>query len=71
MTHLTVLIIGLLSGYLLGSAGARYQRTSDIQAMIDIEATNRRADGLHRKGDLLTEHEPAESSAGVAREVLR
>jgi hypothetical protein len=71
MTHLTVLIIGLLSGYLLGSAGARYQRTSDIQAMIDIEATNRRADGIHRKGDLLTEHEPAESSAGVAREVLR
>jgi hypothetical protein len=71
MTHLTVLIIGLLSGYLLGSAGARYQRTSDIQAMIDIEATNRRADGLHRKGDLLTEHEPADSSAGVAREVLR
>jgi hypothetical protein len=71
MTNLTVLIIGLLSGYLLGSAGARYQRTSDIQAMIDIEATNRRADGLHRKGDLLTEHEPADSSAGVAREVLR
>jgi hypothetical protein len=26
---------------------------------------------LHRKGDLLTEHEPAESSAGVAREVQR
>ena len=71
MTHLTVLIIGLLSGYLIGSAGTRYQRNSDIQAMIDIEATSRLADGLHRKGDLLTEHEPADSSAGVAREVLR
>jgi hypothetical protein len=71
MTHAIVLIIGLLSGYLVGSAGTRYQRNSDLQAMIDIEATNRRADGLHRKGDLLTEHEPAESSAGVAREVQR
>jgi hypothetical protein len=71
MTHLTVLIIGLLSGYLVGSAGVRYQRNSDLQAMIDIEATTRRADGIHRKGDLLTEYEPAESSAGCAREISR
>jgi hypothetical protein len=26
---------------------------------------------LHRRGDMLTENEPAESSAGVAREVSR
>jgi hypothetical protein len=71
MTYILVLTIGLAIGYLIGSAGTRYQRNSDLQALIDIEATNRRADGLHRKGDLLTEHEPAESSAGVAREVQR
>jgi hypothetical protein len=71
MTQLIGFIIGLLSGYLIGSRSARYQRTSDLQALIDIEATSRRADGLYRRGDLLTEYEPAESSAGVAREVLR
>jgi hypothetical protein len=71
MTHLTVLIIGLLSGYLIGSRSARYQRSHDLQALIDIEATKRRADGLSRRGDILTEYEPAESSAGVAREVQR
>jgi hypothetical protein len=32
MTHFIVLTIGLLSGYLLGFAGVRYQRTDDIQA---------------------------------------
>jgi hypothetical protein len=71
MTHAIVLIIGLLSGYLLGSAGTRYQRSHDLQALIDIEATKRRADGLSRRGDILTEHEPDELSAGVAREVQR
>ena len=71
MTHLTVFIIGLAIGYLIGSAGARYSRSHDLQALIDIDATSRRADGLYRRGDILTEYEPAESSAGVAREVLR
>ena len=71
MTHLIVFIIGLATGYLIGSRSARYQRTSDLQALIEIEATKRRADGIHRRGDLLTEYEPAESSAGVAREVQR
>lgn len=71
MTYILVLTIGLLSGYLIGSSGARYQRSHELQALIDIEATKRRADGLSRRGDILTEYEPAESSAGVAREVLR
>jgi len=71
MTYILVLTIGLAAGYLIGSHSARYQRTSDLQALIDIEATKRRADGLCRRGDLLTEYEPAESWAGVAREVQR
>jgi hypothetical protein len=71
MTYILVLTIGLCIGYLIGSRGAQYQRTSDIQALIDIEATKRRADGMYRRGDILTEYEPTESSAGVAREVLR
>ena len=71
MTQLIVFIICLAAGYLIGSPSARYQRSHDLQALIDIEATKRRADGLHRRGDILTEYEPAESSAGVAREVLR
>jgi hypothetical protein len=71
MTYILVLTIGLAAGYLIGSHSARYQRTSDLQALIDQDATKRRADGLYRRGDLLTEYEPAESSAGVAREVSR
>jgi hypothetical protein len=71
MDYILVLIMGLGAGYLIGSAGARYQRGHDLQALIDIDATSRRADGLYRRGDILTEYEPAESSAGVAREVLR
>ena len=71
MTYLLVLTIGLATGYLIGSAGSRYQRPSDLQALIDLDATKRRADGLSRRGDLWTEYEPAESAAGVAREVLR
>lgn len=71
MTQLIVFIIGLASGYLIGSRSERYQRTSDIQALIDQDATKRKADGIHRRGDILTEYEPAESSAGVAREIKR
>jgi hypothetical protein len=71
MTYILVLTIGLASGYLIGSSGVRYQRSHDLQALIDTEATKRRADGIHRKGDLLTEYERLESWAGVAREVAR
>ena len=71
MKYLLILTIGTAIGYLTGSHSARYQRSHDLQALIDIEATKRRADGFYRRGDILTEHEPAESSAGVAREVLR
>ena len=69
--YIVIFTIGLATGYLIGSHSARYQRSHDLQALIDIEATKRRADGLHRRGDMLTENEPAESSAGVAREVAR
>lgn len=68
---LIVLIIGICTGYLLGSASVRYQRSRDMQDLIDLEATSRRADGLYRRGDLLTEHEVAESSAGRSREITR
>jgi hypothetical protein len=71
MNYLIALAIGLATGYLIGSRNARYQRSDDLQALIDQDATKRRADGIHRKGDLLTEYEPAESWAGVAREVAR
>jgi hypothetical protein len=71
MTYLIVLIIGLATGYLIGSRNARYQRSNDLQALIDQDATKRRADGIHRKGDLLTEHERAECAAGRSREVAR
>ena len=71
MTHLTVLMIGLLSGYLLGSAGTRYQRTDDIQRLIDIDASQRKADGVYRTGDDSTEYQRHESGAGKPREVAR
>jgi len=69
--YIVILAVGLAAGNLIGSPRARYQRSHDLQALIDIEATRRRADGIHRRGDILTEYEPAESSAGVAREVQR
>jgi hypothetical protein len=71
MTHLTVLIIGLLSGYLVGSAGTRYQRTDDIQRLIDIDATQRKADGAYRIGDDFTQYKSHECGAGRPREVTR
>jgi hypothetical protein len=71
MTHLTVLIIGLLSGYLVGSAGVRYQRSDDIQRLIDIDAKQRKADGIHRIGDMHTEYQAHECGAGRPREVAR
>ena len=69
--YLIVLFIGLLSGYIIGTAGLRYQRTNEIQRLIDIEATKRKADGLYRKGDDLTETEPVESGVISTREVRR
>jgi hypothetical protein len=71
MNYLIALAVGLSIGYLIGSHGTRYQRSHDLQALIDIEATRRIADGIRRRGDLWTEYEPAESSAGVAREISR
>jgi hypothetical protein len=71
MTHFIVLAISFIGGYMIGSAGARYQRKEDIQALIDLEAVQRKADGLHRKGDILTEYERAESGAGFGRDVKR
>ena len=71
MTHFIVLTIGLLSGYLLGSAGARYQRTDDIQRLIDIDQAQRKADGAYRTGDDSTEYHRHESGAGRSREVSR
>ena len=71
MTHLTVLMIGLLSGYLLGSASVRYQRTDDIQRLIDIDARQRKADGAYRVGDDFTEYQRHVCGAGKPREVAR
>jgi hypothetical protein len=71
MTHVVLLFIGLLSGYLVGSAGVRYQRTDDIQRLIDIEATQRKADGAYRVGDDSTEYQAHECGAGKPREVAR
>ena len=71
MNYLIALAIGTAIGYLIRTRSARYQRSHDLQALIDIQSTSRRADGLSRRGDILTEYEPAESAAGVAREVLR
>jgi len=71
MTHVIVLFIGLLSGYLIGSAGVRYQRSDDIQRLIDIEATQRKADGIKRTGDIHTEYQAHECGAGKPREVAR
>jgi hypothetical protein len=71
MTHVIVLFIGLLSGYLVGSAGVRYQRSDDIQRLIDIDAKQRKADGIHRVGDIHTEYQAHECGAGRPREVAR
>ena len=71
MTHLIVLTIGLLSGYLIGSAGVRYQRTDDIQRLIDIDQAQRRADGAYRVGDDSTEYQRHDCGAGRSREVAR
>ena len=69
--YLIVLIIGIASGYLIGTHSTRYQRTDDIQRLIDIDATQRKADGAYRVGDDSTEYQAHECGAGKPREVLR
>ena len=69
--YLVVLTMGIAAGYVIGSSGSRYQRSRDLQALIDLESVQRKADGIYRRGDELTETEPLESWAGDAREVRR
>lgn len=69
--YLIVLIIGICTGYLLGSASVRYQRTDDIQRLIDIDASQRKADGAYRVGDESTEYQRHVCGAGRSREVSR
>ena len=70
-THLIVLAIGLLSGYLLGSSGVRYQRSNDLQLLIDLEAAKRKDDGWYRQGDEATETKPTECGVIRTREISR
>lgn len=69
--YLIVLTIGICTGYLLGSVGTRYQRTDDIQRLIDIDQAQRKADGAYRVGDDFTEYQRHQSGAGRSREVAR
>ena len=69
--YLIVLIIGIASGYLIGTHSTRYQRSDDIQKLIDIDAKQRKADGIHRVGDIHTEYQAHECGAGRPREVAR
>ncbi len=69
--ELIILIIGIALGYLIGSAGSRYQRSDDIQRLIDIDCKQRKADGIHRVGDIHTEYQAHECGAGRSREVAR
>lgn len=71
MTYMLVLIIGIASGYLIGSAGSRYQRSDDIQRLIDIDKLQRKADGAYRIGDDFTQYKSHECGAGKPREVAR
>ena len=69
--ELIILIIGTAIGYLIGTLGSRYQRSDDIQRLIDIEATQRKADGAYRVGDDFTEYQRHVCGAGRSREVAR
>jgi hypothetical protein len=71
MNYLITLAIGTAIGYLIGTYGSRYQRTDDIQRLIDIDATQRKADGAYRVGDDSTEYQKHECGAGKPREVAR
>jgi len=69
--ELIILIIGIALGYLIGSAGSRYQRSDDIQRLIDIDASQRKADGAYRVGDDSTEYKKHECGTGKPGEVAR
>ena len=69
--ELIILVIGIASGYLIGSAGVRYQRNDDIQRLIDIDQQQRKADGAYRVGDDSTEYQKHECGTGKPREVAR
>jgi hypothetical protein len=69
--ELIILIIGIALGYLIGSAGSRYQRSDDIQRLIDIDYKQRKADSIKRIGDWMTEYKAHECGAGRSREVAR
>lgn len=69
--ELIILIIGTAIGYLIGTHSTRYQRSDDIQRLIDIDAKQRKADGIHRVGDIHTEYQAHECGAGRPREVAR
>jgi hypothetical protein len=69
--ELIILVIGIASGYLIGTYGSRYQRTDDIQRLIDIDKLQRKADGAYRIGDEFTEYKSHECGAGRPREVAR
>lgn len=71
MTQLICFIIGLAIGYLIGTLGSRYQRSDDIQKLIEIDAKQRKADGAYRVGDDFTQYKSHECGAGRPREVAR
>jgi hypothetical protein len=71
MNYLITLAIGTAIGYLVGTYGSRYERSEDIQRLIDIDATQRKADGIKRTGDIHTEYQAHECGAGRPREVAR
>jgi hypothetical protein len=71
MNYLITLAIGTAIGYLVGTYGSRYERSEDIQRLIDIDATQRKADGIKRTGDTMTEYQGHECGAGRPREVAR
>lgn len=71
MNYLIATTIGIALGYLIGTLGSRYQRSDDIQRLIDIDAKQRKADGAYRVGDDSTEYKSHECGAGRPREVTR
>jgi hypothetical protein len=69
--ELIILIIGIALGYLIGTYNTRYQRSDDIQKLIDIDKLQRKADGAYRIGDDFTQYKSHECGAGRPREVSR
>jgi hypothetical protein len=71
MNYLITLAIGTAIGYLVGTYGSRYERSDDIQKLIDIDKLQRKADGAYRIGDDFTQYKSHECGAGRPREVAR